>query len=44
MLKIIKTKSNIGLNKLAWIKIENGIIILDLIILQKLLKILYLLF
>ena len=39
MLGIIETKSNIGLNKLAEIKFKNGIILLGLIILQKLLRI-----
>ena len=32
MLGIIEAKSNIGLNKLAEIKIGNGMILLDLII------------
>lgn len=39
ILKIIKIKSNIWLNRLAEIKIGNGVMFLDLIILQKLLKI-----
>lgn len=39
MLEIIKEKFNIGLNRLAKIKIENSIILLDLIIFQKLIKI-----
>ena len=39
MLGIIKTKSNIGLNRLVEIKIENSMMFLDLIIFQKLLRI-----
>lgn len=39
MLGIIKAQSNIGLNRLVEIKTRNGIILLDFIILQKLLKI-----
>ena len=39
MLKIIEIKSNLGLNKLARMKTGNDMMLLDLIILQKLLKI-----
>ena len=39
MLEIIKIKYNIGLNRLAGIKTENNIILLDFIILWKLLRI-----
>ena len=39
MLKGIKDKSNIKLNGLAGIKTENDMILLDLIIFQKLIKI-----
>ena len=39
MLKIIKAKSNIGLNKLSRIRTRNSIMLLYLIIFQKLLKI-----
>ena len=39
MLRIIEAKSNIGLNGLAKMKTKNSIMLLDLIILQKLLRI-----
>ena len=39
MLKVIRKKFNIGWNKLAGMKTKNGMILLDLIIFQKLLKI-----
>ena len=39
MLKVIKIKYNIGLSGLAGMKTGNDMILLDLIILQKLLKI-----
>lgn len=39
IIKVIEEKFNIGLNKLAEIKTRNSIIFLNLIILQKLLKI-----
>ena len=39
ILRIIKAKSNIGLNELARIKTGNGIMLLDLIIFQKLSRI-----
>ena len=39
MLEIIEAKSNIRLNRLAEIKTGNGMMLLDLIILQKLSRI-----
>ena len=39
MLKVIEEKFNIGLNELAGMRTENGMMLFDLIVLQKLLRI-----